>query len=475
MRHVSGRDKVSELADRMQPHLEYAPDMNTLSVWWDARRAQKQGPAAIAERQRTRLAEIIAYARANSPYYGELYKGLPERIEDATLLPVTSKKELMARFDDWATDRAITLVRAREFIDDPQRIGDQFLGKYTALTTSGTTGTRGIFVLDERSMSVTNAIAARMLSAWLGFADAFKILAGRGRMAMVMATDGHFASAVAAARLRKRRGKRMLTLSVHTPLPELVERLNEFRPVLLAPYASMSAMLAREQEAGRLQIHPALIALSAEGLPTNEYERIGRAFQSKVGNSYAATECPFLSYACREGWLHVNADWVIAEPVDAEFRPTPPGEQSHAVLITNLANRVQPILRYDLGDSVVQRPDPCPCGNSLPAIRVQGRTADLLTFPGVGGEKISIPPLALEVDDVPGVELFQIIQNAPTSLRVRLRTAANADADNVWEAVHGRIRQLLNAHKLEQVTVERADEPPEQSPGGKYRTVIPLK
>jgi phenylacetate-coenzyme A ligase PaaK-like adenylate-forming protein len=142
--------------------------------------------------------------------------------------------------------------------------------------------------------------------------------------------------------------------------------------------------------------------------------------------------------------------------------------------LSNLANRVQPILRYDLGDSILLRPDPCPCGNPLPAIRVRGRSADVLTFPTEGGERVSIPPLALEVDHIPGVELLQIVQTTPTSLRVRLRSAANADPDRVWQVVRAAIVQLLAEHRLNHVTVERAEEPPEQSTGGKYRTVIPL-
>ncbi|MFO0845320.1 MAG: hypothetical protein U0797_23540, partial [Gemmataceae bacterium] len=206
-----------------------------------------------------------------------------------------------------------------------------------------------------------------------------------------------------------------------------------------------------------------------------EYDRIAEVFGTKVGNSYAATECPFLSYGCEHRWLHVNSDWAVLEPVDADYRPVPPGEQSHTVLLSNLANRVQPILRYDLGDSILQRPDPCPCGNPLPAIRVRGRSADMLSFPTEGGERVSIPPLALEVDYVPGVDLFQIVQTRPTSLRVRLRPAPGADPERVWEAVQSELSRLLAGHGLEQVTVERAEEPPEQSAGGKYRTVIPLR
>lgn len=446
-------------------------------LFWTLREAfASRKPKKVAGRQRARLAEMVAYARENSPYYRDLYRDLPGRVEDLTLLPVTSKRELMARFDDWATDREVTIDKARAFAGNPNLIGERFLGRHTLATTSGTTGTPGIFVLDDRSMAVASAMALRMLRAWLGLGDLFKILVSGRRMAMTIASGSHSATAVAAARFHKSASgrKRLLTLSVHEPLQEMVSRLNDFRAAVLAPYASIARLLAGEQEAGRLNIHPVLMALAAEGLPTGEYGRIAKAFGTTVGNSYAATECPFLSYGCEERWLHVNSDWAVLEPVDADYRPVEPGEQSHTVLVTNLANRVQPILRYDLGDSVVMRPDSCPCGNPLPAIRVRGRSADVLSFPTPHGERVSIPPLALEVDHVPGAELFQIVQRTPTSLRVRLRPAANADPDRVWQEVHAAITHLLAEHGLEHVAVERAAEPPEQSPGGKYRAVIPL-
>ena len=451
--------------------------MSGVHSWWTLREAfASRELEKVAQRQRACLAEMVTYARARSPYYRDLYRDLPVRVEDPTLLPVTNKRELMARFDDWAADYEVTIGKARAFAENPDLIGERFLGKYTLAATSGTTGTPGIFVLDDRSMAVTNAMALRTLRAWLGFGDLVRILADGGRMAMTIASGSHSATAVAAARLHKSASgrKRVLAISVHTPLSEMVSQLNEFRPALLAPYASIAKLLAGEQEAGRLNIHPVLMVLAAEGLPISEYDRIAKVFDAKVETSYAATECMFFSYGCEERWLHVNSDWAVLEPVDADYRPVPPGEQSHTVLLSNLANRVQPILRYDLGDSILQRPDPCPCGNPLPAIRVRGRSADVLSFPKEGGKRVSIPPLALEVDHVPGIELFQIVQTTPTSLRVRLRPAASADPNHVWESVQCDIRRLLTAHGLDHVAVERAEEPPVQSTGGKYRTVIPL-
>lgn len=450
---------------------------NTLSLLLDARNAMKQGPEAIAARQRMHLRDAVAHARAHSRYYRELYKDLPDGIDDPFRLPITNKKALMARFDDWVTDPEATFEKARAFAEREDAIGEKFLGRYTLATTSGTTGTRGVFLLDDSTMAVTQAIAYRMLSSWLGFGDVMKLVGGGGRTSMVMATGGHFASAVAAARLRKgRAAKAVQVISVHMPMAELVERLNQHRPLLVAPYASIAALLADEQQAGRLRIKPALLALSAEGLPQREYDRIAETFKCKVGNSYAATEVTFLSYSCEHHWLHVNADWVAFEPVDAEHRLVATGVHSHTVLVSNLANRVQPILRYDLGDSIIMRPDPCPCGNPLPAIQVKGRSAEVLNLANERGERVALPPLLFGtiVDRTPGVERFQIVQTGPAELRIRLSTIADENPDFVWRAVRGQIANVLAQHGLAHVRVERGEEAPEQSAGGKYRQIIPL-
>jgi hypothetical protein len=84
-----------------------------------------------------------------------------------------------------------------------------------------------------------------------------------------------------------------------------------------------------------------------------------------------------------------------------------------------------------------------------------------------------VPLLAFGAD-VPGVEQFQIVQTAPTTLHVRLRVDADADRERVWEAVRAEITRVLAANGLEHVTVQRADDPPQQTAGGKYREIIPF-
>ena len=63
--------------------------------------------------------------------------------------------------------------------------------------------------------------------------------------------------------------------------------------------------------------------------------------------------------------------------------PCPLTELSHSTLLTNLANHVQPLIRYDLGDQILLRRDPCACGSTLPVIEVQGRQDDALVMAGM--------------------------------------------------------------------------------------------
>ena len=58
--------------------------------------------------QKKRLENIIEWARNNSTYYAELYKDLPSEFE-LTDLPVVNKRELMENWNDWVTDKDITL------------------------------------------------------------------------------------------------------------------------------------------------------------------------------------------------------------------------------------------------------------------------------------------------------------------------------------------------------------------------------
>ena len=83
----------------------------------DTVRAPREGRTAIAARQDARLRAVVNHARAHSSFYRERWAGLPDapRLDE---LPPVSKPELMARFDDWLTDPAVTRDGLRPWLED---------------------------------------------------------------------------------------------------------------------------------------------------------------------------------------------------------------------------------------------------------------------------------------------------------------------------------------------------------------------
>lgn len=447
-------------------------------IAWNAWRAERGGTDAVLRRQRARLARLVRDARHASPYYRELYRGLPADV-DQWLLPPVTKPELMARFDEWVTDPGVTLGSVRrDFLADQRRVGDLHLGRYRVFTSSGSSGEPAVLLHDHASWTVAETVVGLRARRTVLRPDVVVPLVRRGlRTAVVVATGGHTAAVSSAEALRRRsprQARRIRVLSVLRPLPDLVAELEAIRPALLVGYPSVVRLLAGEQRTGRLRISPALAAVGGEALTADARHEITEAFGCTVLDEYAAAEAPGLAVQCSRQELHVNADQYLFEPVDARHRPVPAGERSATVLVTNLANRVQPLIRYDLGDRVVVRPDPCPCGSPLPAVRVEGRSGDVLRFRSPDGREVSVPPRALAavLRQTPGVRRFQAVRTSPAELTVHLEPESGADPEQVRAAVDGRLTAFLGARGLRTVVVRHSPDRPAPDPrSGKYREV----
>ena len=73
---------------------------------------------------------------------------------------------------------------------------------------------------------------------------------------------------------------------------------------------------------------------------------------------------------------------MVIEIVDEDGKPVAPGRPGAKVLLTNLINYAQPLIRYELTDSVVESPLPNPAGRPWRCLlSVDGRTADILYLP----------------------------------------------------------------------------------------------
>jgi phenylacetate-coenzyme A ligase PaaK-like adenylate-forming protein len=352
------------------------------------------------------------------------------------------------------------------------------MDRYLVCTTSGSSGTPAILVLDHCELAVMNGLGyARALTRLLSGRLLRGLLRTRSRSAAVFATGGHFLGAALMARRQRAipwRADAYRLFSALAPLHEIVTGLNSYQPGLLSAYPSALLLLAREQAAGRLRIQPALVSSAGETLTPASRQEIERAFACSVVDLYNATEVNGSTFVCCAGRMHVSADWFVFEPVDEQHRTIPAGEPSHSLLVTNLANYVQPIIRYELGDSVTMLPAPCACGSPLPAFRVEGRTDDILSFSVPGAASVKLLPLALEtvVESTPGLQRFQLIQTGPRALRLRVEERPGADAAVVWSTAERNLRTYLAGRRLIDVDIVRASEAPRPNArGGKLRHV----
>ncbi len=243
---------------------------NTISVFMDSRRVTRGTLEMIVARQQKRLNELVTFARANSRFYAEKYRGLPETITDVRLLPPVTKVELMEHFDDVVTDPFVHKEDVCKYISDLDNIGKPFMGKYMVWTTSGTTGTPGTFLEDKNWDAVITAVnVLRMGGEWYTMDVIRGMLKAGGNSASVFAGNGHFFGVTMLERQRNSnssRRKHIRLIPVTLPIHEIVKQLNELQPAMFSGYASALGLLAQEQLKGRLNIHPSIVISSAEPL-----------------------------------------------------------------------------------------------------------------------------------------------------------------------------------------------------------------
>ena len=79
--------------------------------------------------------------------------------------------------------------------------------------------------------------------------------------------------------------------------------------------------------------------------------------------------------------IRFAADMCLAELVDDDNNPVPPGMTSAKVLLTNLHNFSQPLIRYELTDRFT-RPHATPA-DGWPWAGIEGRADDIFRYGGV--------------------------------------------------------------------------------------------
>jgi phenylacetate-coenzyme A ligase PaaK-like adenylate-forming protein len=338
---------------------------------WDAGR--------LAANQRDRLRALLARAVTRSPFHAARLRGIdPDRFELADLarLPVMTKTEMMADFDAVPTDRRLTrdLVERHlaRVVTDPSLL----LGGYVGLVSGGSTGQRGLFV--QTVGEYAEFVASVMRRVMVAAAAAPGGLPPEGLVIGIVGGATAVHSSGLAAATATRPPVRLVPAPASLPVAAIVARLNTARPPSLLAYATRLPELAREQRAGRLRLDLRSVISMSEAITPAERAAVADAFGVPVTDMFVSTE-GLVGHSEPGGTvLTFASDTCLAECVDEEGRPVPDGVPSARVLITNLHNLTQPMIRYELTDRFT--PAGTSAGGALRA-SVEGRTDDVFRYP----------------------------------------------------------------------------------------------
>ncbi len=446
---------------------------------------RKRQPKQVLALQQRRFRQILTYAAEHSPFYRRRFKGIDLRRCHPTDLPPLTKAEMMANFDELVTDRPIRKDDIARFLADLDNLGKLYLGKYTVCHTSGSQGQPSLIVQTPQNLMLAFAVqTARGHALPKRWSTFLSRLWNPNRMAIVTIRPGFFPSGVAFHYMpgSARRFTKLLRLSQLDSMADNVAKLNEFQPHILTAYASVLEMLAREERAGRLRLRAGgqlrQLTNISEPLTPESCRQIEQTFGVHLTDNYSMGECMALSFGCPfYSGAHLNADLAMLEVVDDEYRPVPDGTAGSRVLLTNLYNRVQPFIRYEITDIVTMSPTRCPCGSNLPLIQaIQGRTQDKFWIQDHRGYREVVPYIfqraLIHCLDLAEYQIVQVERN-----RFVIRGAAVPGFRLAPERLRSVVEQSLQEEGLSEVLeveIEIVDEIRRDPRSGKMKRIQSL-
>jgi phenylacetate-coenzyme A ligase PaaK-like adenylate-forming protein len=438
-----------ELATRLPEHIG--------RLEWDE--------SQLLSHQRRRLRALLARAIERSSFHARRLDGFDvDRVGlcDLAGLPVMTKADMMESFDDVVTDRRLDRRIVEDHLAASTREPSLLLGEYVCLASGGSSGRRGVFVQTvgeyvDFVASLMRRPMARLMAA--GGPPPGGLIIGLVAAASPVHSTGFGAAATSGGPVR------LVAVPATLPLSEIVDRLNTMQPPVLMGYSTKLAQLAGEQRAGRLRLQPRSVTATSELLTGEDRATITGAFGVPVVDQFASTEGLVGHSEPGGSVLTFASDMCIVEPVDADNRLVGHDTLAAKVLVTNLHNLTQPLIRYELTDRFVCHPTA-----ELGHLRatVEGRADDVFQY-----DTVALHPLVVRtvMVNTPAVTEYQVCQ---TERGLHVDAVVGDDLDDA--ALAASLENSLRGAGLQdpQVTVRKVDRIERHPETGKARRFIPL-
>mgnify|MGYP001102271293 CR=1 FL=1 len=436
------RGLLFPLHERLKGH-------RTVAVHRELERTQWLSPPALQTYQNDRLRGFVASVYRQVPYYRQLLDGLGFGPGDITQAGDLARLPLL----DKATIRANTdALKARDAQD---------LARFN---TGGSSGEPLVFYIGKERISHDVAAKWRATRWWdVDIGD------------REMVVWGSPIELGAQDRLRRSRDRLLRTKLLPafelspTNLDRFVDQIRSFRPRMLFGYPSSLALIARHaramgQRLSDLGIRVAFV--TAERLYDDQRADIEQVFGCRVANGYGGRDAGFVAHACPQGSLHVTSEDIIVEIVNPAGENLPAGE-SGEIVVTHLATRDFPFIRYRTGDIGALGDQVCVCGRGLPVLsRLEGRGTDFIV--AQDGTVMHGLALIYVLRDIAAVDQFKIVQESLDRTRVLVKSQPPI-GDAVVDAIAAQFKRRLGAGVT--VDIERVEDIPRER-SGKFRYVV---
>ncbi len=412
-----------------------------VSQWWDRNRLQ--------EFQLSRLSRVLTYAQIHVPYYRSLFAKIGFRAEevrslaDLARLPLLDKPGIRANVEALKSENAKNLHR---------------------FNTGGSNGEPLIFYIGKER--VTHDVAAKWRATrWWDVDIGDREIVVWGSPVELGAQDG----------LRALRDKLLRTRLLPAfemsaqKLDQFLHEIRAMRPKMLFGYPSALSHIAHHAEARRYRMDDLGIRVAfvtSERLYDEQRQQISRTFGCRVANGYGGRDAGFIAHECPQGGMHITAEDIIVEILDQQGVPLPPGKAGE-IVVTHLATKDFPFIRYRTGDIGVLDSELCVCGRGLPLLReIQGRSTDFLV--AQDGHVMHGLALIYILRDLPLITNFKIIQESLDFTRVCVVSEAKLGSETIAKIEQGFKARLGQATNI--AVEEMAEIPAEKS--GKFRYVV---
>jgi len=436
----------------------------------ESRRIAKMTRAELEAMKLVKFRKLVRHAQAHSPYYAQIIQERGINLDTCVPqdFPVLTKTVLMQNFDRIVTDRSITKAVVDEFLTRSTNPNDQLFDKYRVIHTSGSSGEVGYFLYSDAEWVLG------MSQGWgqrrgQSRRPARRRRFGRFRMAWYAATGGHFAGVTMMSAMVqgiRRLFVKLKLLEINSPLPQVIEQLNEFQPEVVAGYTTGLKILAEQQNAGVLRIAPVAVTTGGETMTPADKALLESAFHCPATNGYGTSEHLMQGGANPDGETMTLYDSDLIYEIFDDH-----------TLVTNLFNFTEPLIRYRMSDILRPVEQKHPSSPFLVINSLLGRTEKIPKFVNRNGAEDFIHPISVVELFIPGVTRFQMRLIDRSSFRFAVVVDPSLDVAGKTEALAAaqhRLREFLDQKDMQNVTFDvlPVDDIPVDPKTGKFKLIV---